>query len=740
MTQKEKVYGFIQKEMKIPMTADELAVMLSVPHDAMSEFHSILSTLLEEGKVIQTKKNRYASAKMVGYVSGKFVGNERGFGFVECDEGEDIFIGAAHTGGALHGDMVLVHVTTKAEDGMRPEGEIVKVLSSAEHKIVGRMELRTGCGYIVPINRRYAKDFYVSKDRLCGAKNGDMVVAELYRRGDGTMHPEATVLSVIGNISTPGVDILAVIESRNIPYEFSEEVLNSAQKIANESIEDAKNKRLDLRGETIITIDGDDAKDLDDAIHVKINENGRFELGVHIADVGHYVVHNSLLDKEAYRRGTSIYLADRVIPMLPEVLSNGVCSLNEGEDRLALSVIMEIDKSGNVTDYKISESLICSKHRMTYTNVTAILSGDEQKRSQFSDIVPMLENMERLRNILRTKRIARGSIDFNFDEARIVLDENGVPVDVVKRERSVSNSIIEEFMLICNETVAEHMFWLNLPFVYRVHEEPDPDAVKEFAKFIAPLGYSIKHSAGKVHPRELAELLRAVAGQKEEMIISSTALRSLMKARYSEENLGHFGLSASYYCHFTSPIRRYPDLVVHRMIKDVLNGEMHEEKAAEFVRQAAKHASERELEAIDVERTVEDMKKAEFMQQRLGNIYDAVIVSVTSFGIFAALENTIEGLIRLSDMQDDFYVYDDAHKTVTGERSGKTYRVGDTLSIQVARVDVPAGEIDFVLYKKDSENSARKNNFLKKKHERQKLVKEAKIKTARYLKKRRKRK
>lgn len=739
MTQKEKVLGFIKENMKIPMTAEEIAVMLSVPKDAMPEFLDIILNLEQEGKIAKTKKNRYAGVKLLDMASGKFIGNERGFGFVETGEEEDIFIGADHTAGALHGDTVLVKIITKAEEGRRCEGEVIKILQSADHRIVGRMDVRGTSGFLIPVNRRYAKDLFIPKNARNGAENGDMVIAELTKRGDGKTNPEGRILSVIGNINTPGIDILSVVESRNIPHTFEQEVLFKAQKAAEDTASAHVENRLDLRGEQIITIDGDDAKDLDDAVHVKRKENGNFELGVHIADVGHYVPYKGVIDLEAYRRGTSIYLADRVIPMLPEVLSNGICSLNEGKDRLTLSVIMEIDKAGKVVDHTISESVICSKKRMTYTDVTAILSGDSEKRARFSEIVPMLEEMEKLREILRKKRVARGSIDFNFDEARIVLDENGAPVDIVKRERSVSNSIIEEFMLICNETVAEHMFWLNLPLIYRVHEEPDPDAIKEFAKFIAPLGYGIKHSGGKVHPRELAELIRGLSGKREELIISSVALRSLMKARYSEENLGHFGLAATYYCHFTSPIRRYPDLAIHRMIKDHLKGKLDLKKMEVFAKDAAKQSSERELEAVDVERTVEDMKKAEFMQKRLGDILDAVIVNVTSFGMFAALDNTIEGLIRLSDMQDDYYLYDDAKRTITGERSGKVYQVGDSVTIQVARVDVPAGKIDFVLYDEDAQSQVRKKEFLKKQHNRQQQKKSTKIKTARYLRKKRKR-
>lgn len=740
MTQKEKVFGFMQENMKIPMTAEEMAVMLSVPDEAMGEFLDILAELEQEGAVIRTKKNRYAVTNMLHMARGKFIGNERGFGFVETEEESgDIFIGTDHIGGALHGDMVLVKILVEAEGDKRCEGEIIKILHSAEHKVVGRMDIRGTSGFLIPINRRYAKDFFIPKNGLNGAKHNDMVVAELTKRSVGSANPEGKIVSVLGNVHKPGVDILSVVESRSIPYIFPREVLAAAEKAAEENMSSQSEKRLDLRDKIIITIDGDDAKDLDDAVHVKKLPNGNFELGVHIADVGHFVPQGGIIDKEAYRRGTSIYLADRVIPMLPEVLSNGVCSLNEGVERFTLSVIMEIDRSGGVVDHKMAESVICSKRRMTYTNVTAILKGDREKQERFSDILPMVKEMEELRNILRKKRESRGSIDFNFDEARIILDDQGTPVEIVKRERSISNSIIEEFMLVCNETVAEHMFWLNLPLIYRVHEEPDTDAVKEFVKFIQPFGYTMKHAGGKVHPRELAMLLREISGKKEEMIISNVALRSLMKAHYSDENLGHFGLAATYYCHFTSPIRRYPDLAIHRMIKEHLNGKIPGNDMAEFAKSAAKQSSERELEAVDVERTVEDMKKAEYMYERLGDVYDAVLVSITSFGMFAALDNTIEGMIRLSDMADDYYLYDDEQKTVTGERNGKVYRVGDRVSVQVARVDVSAGKIDFVLYQgEDFYGQARKKAFLDRQRKQITERKKGRVKTARYLKKKRK--
>ena len=738
MTQKEKITEFVNNEMKIPMSFDELKIILCVPQESEKEFFDILNELVEDGVLAATKKKRFAPLSVLNMASGLFCGNERGFGFVEQENDEDIFISPDKLNGAIHGDLVLVKILENAGESKRREGEIIRILKPTEEKIVGRVDVNGNAVFVVPVNRKFSKDIHIDKPFLNGAQNNDMVTVKIIKRAVSKDKPEGKILSVIGNISTPGIDILSVIESRNIPYEFSDEVLSSAEKSSKIPIEDEIKNRLDLREETIITIDGDDAKDLDDAIHVKKLANGNFELGVHIADVGHFVPYKSTVDKEAFARGTSIYLADRVIPMLPEVLSNGVCSLNEGVERLTLSVIMEVDQNGKVCDYNIAESVIRSKRRMTYTNVSDILAGDSEKQERFSDITPMLFEMEKLRNILKKKRTMRGSIDFNFDEARIVLDETGKPVDIVKRERGVSNSIIEEFMLCANETVAEHIFWQGIPFVYRVHEEPDPDSIREFAKFIAPLGYSIKHSHGKVHPRELSDLIKNIAGKPEELVISSVALRSLMKARYSHENLGHFGLASKYYCHFTSPIRRYPDLTIHRIIKDSLNGRLNTEKLSKFVVKSAQQSSDRELGAIEAERQVEDMKKAEFMRERIGDTFEAVITSVTSFGMFASLENTVEGLIRLTDMEG-YFVYNDALKTLECEEKGIAYRPGDKVLITVARADALSGKIDFVLYDEDRNIKNFRKKLVREQHKANRTNKNRKIQTARFLKKRRKR-
>ena len=730
MTREQKILAYINNEMKTPLKPEELAVVLDVPQSDMAEFNMLLFALLEDNLILETKRGKIAPLSTQNLVNGKFIGNERGFGFVETEEGKDVFISPEHTNGALHGDTVLTRIINEPDGDKRCEGEIIKITKQTEQKIVGRLEKAGENAFIVPVMRKFGRDFFVRSKNLNGAKENDMVVAQLTVRGDDKKKPEAKVTMTLGNVSSPGVDILSVLESQNIRYEFPDEIKDIAKTVPKEVDDWSKAGRLDLRHEQIITIDGDDAKDLDDAICVKKLPNGNYELGVHIADVSHYVTEKSPFDKEAYKRGTSIYLADRVVPMLPEELSNGICSLNQGVDRLTLSVIMEIDKSGKVVDHRIAESLINSTARMTYANVSAILEGDKEKRSQYAHLVEHIEAMNELRAILNSRREARGSMNFNFDEARIVLDGDGKPVDIVKRERGISNNIIEEFMLIANETVAEHFYWMNIPFIYRIHEEPNSDSIKEFARFIAPFGYTIKHSGGVVHPKELAKLIKSLEGKKEELIISNVMLRSLMKAKYSHENQGHFGLASQYYCHFTSPIRRYPDLAIHRIIKLCLNGELNEEKYAEFVMSASKHSSEAEIAAVEAERTVEDMKKAEYMQNFLGEVYTATISNVTSFGIFAALENTIEGLVRFAELTDDYYTYDETKRQVVGERTGKVYKPGDNIKIQVARADSMSGKIDFVLYKEEK--------FIEKKNKIIKTKDINRVKTARYLKKRRK--
>ncbi|MBQ3225528.1 MAG: ribonuclease R [Clostridia bacterium] len=697
MTQKDKVLKFLEEAAEVPLLFDELVFMLGVPEDAKDEFSAILKELCEEGQVVCTKKKRYAAAIKMGYVRGRFAGTARGYGFVIQDEGEDIFIAPDMTKGALNGDIVLVKCAQAAEPGKRLEGYVVSILSRANHSWVGRFEKHGLAGFVVPDDRRLCVDLFIADENSMDAKDGDKVVAELLSWDSEFRHPEGKITEVLGNRFDVGVDILSVIRSHNIPDHFPNKVLDEAKKVAGKPMEITK-ERADFRNNLIITIDGADAKDLDDAVELTKLPNGHYRLGVHIADVGHFVPRGSALDKEAFARGTSVYLVDRVVPMLPVELSNGICSLTEGEDRLTLSVIIEIDAAGTVVSHEITKSVIRSSARMTYDDVTAILSGDKELSQKYKNIKEMLFNMKELSELLRKKREARGSIDFDFPEAKILLDEEGRPTEIKKQEQTVSHRIIESFMLCANETVAEDFFYRELPFVYRVHERPSEDKMNEFSEFVKAFGYGVKRTNNGIHPKEFQKLLLEIKDTREERIISTVMLRSLMKARYSEENLGHFGLSAKFYCHFTSPIRRYPDLVIHRIIGDVLAGKAVDyEELLAFTEKAAKQSSEREICAMEAERETNDMKKAEYMSERLGEVYEGVISSVTPFGMFVALENTVEGLVRIADLDDDYYLYDEKLRILSGRHSGKIYQIGDTVTIRVARASKEAREIDFVL-------------------------------------------
>lgn len=704
MTQKEKVLKFLEEAAEVPLLFDELVWMLGVPDDAKEELFAIIKELCDEGLVVATKKKRYVAAIKMGYVRGRFAGTARGYGFVIQDEGEDIFIAPDMTKGALNGDIVLVKCTQSAEHDKRTEGYVVSVLSRATHSWVGRFEKHGFSGFVVSDDKRLSVDLFIADENSMDAKDGDKVVAELLSWDAAFRHPEGKITEILGNRFDVGVDILSIIRSHNIPDSFPDKVLDEAKQVAGKPMEITQD-RADFRNHLIITIDGVDAKDLDDAVELVKLPNGHYRLGVHIADVGHFVPRGSDLDKEAFARGTSVYLVDRVVPMLPVELSNGICSLSEGEDRLTLSVIMEIDAAGVVVSHEITKSVICSKSRMTYDDVTAILSGDKELSEKYKDIKEMLFDMRELSEVLRKKRKARGSIDFDFPEAKILLDEEGRPTEIKKYEQTVSNHIIESFMLCANETVAEEFFYRELPFVYRVHERPSEDKMNEFSEFVKAFGYSIKRTNNGIHPKEFQKLLSEIKDTREERIISTVMLRSLMKARYSEENMGHFGLSAKFYCHFTSPIRRYPDLVIHRIIGDVLAGKTVDyEELSAFTEKAAKQSSEREVCAMEAERETNDMKKAEYMSERLGEVYEGVVSSVVPFGMFVALENTIEGLVRIADLDDDYYLYDEKLRILTGRHSGKIYQIGDSVTVRVARASKEAREIDFVLA--DSEEAS----------------------------------
>ena len=738
MTQKEKVLNFLEEAAEVPLLFDELVNILGVPHSEEEKLLNILDELISEGLIIRTKKKRYAAAVNMGFVKGKYVGTERGFGFVLTDGGEDVFIPPDASNGALHGDIVLAKITMNATQSRRQEGAVVSVLSRSEKVLVGTFEKCGSAGFVVLDDKKMGTDIYIPEGEDKGASGGDKVIVTIINFDTKKRNPEGRITEVLGNRLDVGVDILSIIRQHGIREDFPKKVRAEAALVASYDINEEKENRADFTDRLIFTIDGEDAKDLDDAVEIEKLENGNFRLGVHIADVGHYVPRGSLLDKEAFLRGTSVYLVDRVIPMLPVELSNGICSLSQGEERLTMSVIMEIDDSGKVVSHEIIKSVICSKARMTYKDVSAIIDGDDKLREKYDYLTESIMLMRELKDILRKKRTRRGGIDFDFPEAKIKLDDSGRPIDIVKYELGESNHIIEEFMLVCNETVAEEMFFKEMPFVYRVHEEPDEDKLKDFASFVSDFGHFIKRPQGKVHPKEFQKLLDKIKGTPYERIISTVMLRSLMKARYSAENLGHFGLAARHYCHFTSPIRRYPDLVIHRIIADNLNGnETDYEELLRFCVNAAENSSEREISAMEAERDTDDLKKAEYMAERLGEVYTGIISSVTSFGMFVELENTVEGLVRMSDLDDDYYIYDEKKRQLIGEHTHKTYKIGDEVSIMVARADKETRQIDFVLDKGESDRIFHFSN--KPKKPRSDSKKDKNKDTKRYLKKKKRR-
>ncbi|MBA1335580.1 MAG: 3'-to-5' exoribonuclease RNase R [Firmicutes bacterium] len=699
---KELILQYMKENAYKPLTAEELAARLDIGGDNLPRFLETLKEMESEGDLVQTRKKRYGIPEKMDLIVGRLQCHQKGFGFViPRDElYEDVYIPADSINEAMHNDSVIAKIVRRKSEGNRTEGEIIRILERANKKVVGTFERSRNFGFVIPDDSRILYDIYVFQDETMGAREGDKVVAEITHWPEKRRNPEGRIIEVLGYKDDIGIDVLSIIRSHDIPEEFPPEVLEEAEKIP-EKIDEAEiNRRVDLRDRKIVTIDGADAKDLDDAVSVEKLSNGNFRLGVHIADVSHYVKENSALDKEAFKRGTSVYFLDRVIPMLPKRLSNGICSLNPKVDRLALTVFMEIDKAGKVVDYQIVESVISTAERMTYKDVSDILEkNDEELIARYGSLVDDFRRMEELYTILNSKRMVRGSIDFEFPETKVMLDKEGNPEDIVKVERRTADRIIEEFMLVCNETVAEHMFWLGAPFVYRIHEEPDDEKIEVFNEFVYNLGYSIK-GIKKVHPKALQRLIQKVKGKKEEKIINTLLLRSLKRARYHQENLGHYGLAAEYYCHFTSPIRRYPDLVIHRIIKETLKGGLENsriEYLKEFVEKAALQSSERERAADEAEREVEDLKKVEFMARRIGEEYEGIVSGVTAFGIFVELENGIEGMVRVSFMTDDFYHFDEKRYMLIGERTKKSFRIGDVVRVQVVKADLVDKKLDFVL-------------------------------------------
>lgn len=704
MDEKENlILKFMSREDYVPMKAKEIAGIFMVPKNKYNNFKSILDKLEKEYKIQKNRKNKYSIIDENKYIKGTYRGNEKGYGFVipENEEMEDIFIPRGNNNNALNDDIVVAEIVKESEDGKRKEGKIVSIVKHEKDKIVGLFVKSRNFGFVIPDDKKFGGDIFISKSNFAKAKNNQKVVVKLTKYPEKNKKAEGKIIEIIGGIDEAGVDMLSLVKEYDLPYEFPQGVIEEAKSKGNKVDKKDIPNRIDLRDKKIFTIDGEDAKDLDDAVRVYKNDDGNYMLDVHIADVSYYVTENSLLDKEAIIRGTSIYMLDRVIPMLPKELSNGICSLNVGEDRFTLSCTMEIDKEGNIISSDIYKAVIKVTERMNYKDVQKIIDGsDEKVLEKYKNYIQDFKLMEELAKILKNKRLERGYLNLDLPESKVVLDNNGHAVDIKKYELYFSNEIIEQFMLSANETIAERFYWLEAPFIYRVHEEPDIDKVKELNKFLYNFGYKINKSGDKVYPKEFAKVLDSVKGKTEERVVSNLVLRTLKVARYESENDGHFGIASKYYCHFTSPIRRYPDLFIHRIISKYLenNYELSEKQKEKYEKQAeqyAKTSSDREKIATKVERDSIDIKMAEYMQDRIGEEYEGMVSSVTSFGIFVELDNTVEGLIRFENLGDEYFEYDEEHKQLTGEKTGITYKIGDRVKIKVINANKETRQIDF---------------------------------------------
>ena len=700
---KKIICELIHDQIYVPMKEKEMAAFMQVSKEDREEFHKLLDELLQEGRISITEKGKYVRPGR-DILKGTFISNARGFGFVEIEGMEtDLFIPEERVNGAFHNDIVQVRLLPELT-GKRREAEVIKILSRGTAQVVGTFQKGQNFGFVIPDNTKIATDIFVPVEWAKGAVDGHKVVVELTSYGSEKKKPEGRVVEILGHVNDPGVDILSIVKSFDIPAEFEEKILNQAGRVAAEVSEADRQGREDLRELLMVTIDGEDAKDLDDAVSLS-REGENFLLGVHIADVTNYVQENSALDWEALERGTSVYLVDRVIPMLPHRLSNGICSLNQGVDRLALSCLMTIDGRGEVRDYEIAETVICVNRRMSYTSVKKILEDrDREEIREYEALVPMFEQMEKLSSILRRRRHKRGSIDFDFAESKIILDGEGHPVEICPYERNVATRMIEDFMLAANETVAQHFYWMELPFVYRTHEKPDPDKIRKLATFMHNFGYHMKLTGEEIHPKEIQKLLDKIAGTKEEMMISRLTLRSMKQAKYTVECTGHFGLACQQYCHFTSPIRRYPDLQIHRIIKEQLRGKLSEERIRHYedrLPEVAKHASKMERRAAEAERETDKLKKAEYMEDHIGEVYEGVISGITQWGIYVELSNTVEGLLHVSALPGDYFYCDEEACQMVGRESGISYKLGQRMAVQVKGVDRQARTVDFMLPETD---------------------------------------
>jgi len=714
---KKLICDLVEDPLYVPMKEKELAVFLQTAKKDREELGRVLRELVMEGKLMQTPRGKYVKADG-SVLTGTFISNAKGFGFLEV-EGlkEDLYIPEDKTGGAFHKDTVQALLLPE-RSGKRREAQVIRIVARGMTHVVGTYEQSGGgFGFVVPDNGKLSRDIFVQKERSKGAVSGHKVVVEITDYGDERRNPEGRVEEILGHINDPGVDIMSIVRSFELPVEFSEKIMNQAERVSQKVSEADCAGRRDLRELPMVTIDGEDAKDLDDAVSVSF-DGEKYHLGVHIADVTNYVQENSALDREALKRGTSVYLTDRVIPMLPHALSNGICSLNAGEDRLALSCLMTVDKRGEITDYELCESVIRVDKRMSYTQVKNMLEDEtlterDEAYRQYRELLPMFLLMREAAALLREKRRKRGSINFDFPECKILLDRDGHPVDIMPYERNVATDIIEDFMLAANETVAQHFYWLELPFVYRVHDVPDAEKIQKLSTFINNFGYYMKSigrsgakvSSEEIHPKELQKLLAKIEGTPEEPMISRLALRSMKQAKYSTECSGHFGLACRYYCHFTSPIRRYPDLQIHRIIKEQLRGRLQEERIAHYrgiLPEVAKHSSETERRADEAERETDKLKKVEYMEKRTGECFEGVISGVTGWGIYVELPNTVEGLVHISRLPGDYYYYNERSCEIVGEATGRTFKLGMPVRVTVDRCDRFNRTIDFELEEDES--------------------------------------
>lgn len=707
MTVKERILQFMLEEAYKPLTAEDLAEELEVKGKDLADFWNVLQELEDEAEIIRTRHDKLGVPERMNLLVGRLSASSKGFGFVipekvQGPEDTDVFISPDAMLNAMHNDRVVVRIHRRQQGQTRSrEGEIIRVVRRANVKVVGVYEASRNFGFVTPDDARLGQDIFIPKDEKQVVKDGAKVVVEITRWPEKKRSAEGKIIEVLGQKGDPGIEILSIIKRHNLPTEFPPEVERAANKVPQAISEDEIAGRKDLRQLPIVTIDGEDAKDLDDGVHVERLKNGRYLLGVHIADVSHYVRENTVLDKEAQLRGTSVYLVDRVLPMLPQRLSNGICSLNAGEDRLAMSIHMEIDHRGQVVRYETFPSVIHVKRRLSYTVVRKILvDREETVIGEYQELLEQLEDMERLCRILRERRMRRGAIDFDFPEMKIKLDESGRPTAILKRVRSLSESIIEEFMLVANETVAEHMYRLDVPFVFRVHEEPEEEKMVKLNNLLHNFGQSLS-KVQEVQPIALQKILGRIAGRPEERIVSTVMLRSLKQARYEAQNLGHFGLAARFYTHFTSPIRRYPDLIVHRILRETFQGgdlsAKRRDKLAAMLPQIALHSSERERAAAEAERETVSLKAVEYMAQFVGEEFEGTINGVTSFGMFVELENGVEGLVRVSSMEDDYYLYVEDQYALIGEHTRKTYRLGDGIKVVLTKVNPEERNMDFVL-------------------------------------------